>query len=88
VLDRQHTGHALRPAEHLAAADPRWMVPVHPHGEYDAFLPPDHTAGTSGHPGERTPCVFGAPLVATPALTLGTWLPVRRVDGRPFPSPR
>jgi hypothetical protein len=88
VLDWQHTGYAFRPAEHLAGADPRWMVPVYPDGDYYAFLTPDHTAGTFGHPWERTLCVFGAPLVATLALTLGTWLPVRRVGGRPFRSPR
>ena len=84
VLDWQHQAYAFRPAEQLLSDEPRWAVPVYPDGDYYTFLTPDHTAGTFGHPWERTLCVFGHPLVATLGLTLGTWLPVVRVGGRPW----
>jgi hypothetical protein len=84
VLDCQHRRYAFRPVEQLLSDDPRWAVPVYPDGDYSVFLTPDHTAGTFGHPWERTLCVFGHPLVATLGLTLGTWLPVVRIGGRPW----
>jgi hypothetical protein len=86
VLAGQHQAYAFRPAEQLLSAEPRWAVPVYPDGDYSAFLTPDHTAGTFGHPWDRTLCVFGHPLVATLGLTLGTWLPVVRVGGRVWTS--
>jgi hypothetical protein len=84
VLDWQHQAYAFRPADHLLSAEARWAVPVYPDGDYHAFLTPDHAAGTFGHPWERTLCVFGHRLVASLGLTLGTWLPVLRVGGRPW----
>jgi hypothetical protein len=84
VLAWNHQAYAFRPAEQVLSDDARWVVPVYPDGDYHVFLTPDHSTGTFGHPWERTLCVFGHSLVATLGLTLGTWLPVLRVGGRPW----
>ena len=82
VLDWQHPGYRLDLAEHSSARDATWRVPVYPDGDYYTFALPDFSEGTFGHPWEQSLCVFGPRLVGTLAVTLSTWLPVLRADGR------
>ncbi|SFA40059.1 Protein of unknown function [Rhodococcoides kroppenstedtii] len=82
VLDWQHPGYRLDLSEHASAPDAVWGVPVYPDGDYYTFVLPDFSEGTFGHPWEQSLCVFGPRLVGTLAVTLSTWLPVLRVDGR------
>ncbi|MGC0364131.1 hypothetical protein ABH922_002115 [Rhodococcus sp. 27YEA15] len=85
VLDWQHPGYRFDAAEHAAAADARWRVPVYPDGDYYIFLREDLGEGTFGHPWEHTLCVFGERLISSLGRTLASWLPVVRVDGQPVP---
>jgi len=82
VLDWQHPGYRLNLSEHVSARDAVWRVPVNPDGDYYTFALPDFSEGTFGHPWEQSLCVFGPRLVGTLAVTLSTWLPVLRADGR------
>jgi hypothetical protein len=82
VLDWQHPGYAFRPAAQALTVDARWEIPVYPDGDYYAFLAPDYTHGTFGHPWEKTLCVMGERLVASLGQSLSTWLPVKRVKNR------
>ncbi|WP_043824927.1 DUF2716 domain-containing protein [Rhodococcus opacus] len=84
VLDWQHPGYWFDAAEHCAAEDSEWRVPVYPNGDYYIFLREDFSAGTFGHPWEPTLCVFGERLVNTLGRTLATWLPRKRVNGQPY----
>ncbi|MFJ4223927.1 DUF2716 domain-containing protein [Microbacterium sp. NPDC089695] len=84
VLDWQHTGWWFDPR--LDDAPVQWddvnrsQPTVFPDGDYFAFLSPDLSEGTFGHPWEQTLCVMGERLVGTLGRTLATWLPVVRVD--------
>lgn len=81
VLDWQHPAYRFRPGDQALAWQPDWPVPVYPDGDYVAFLTPDLTEGTFGHPWERTLCVIGERLGSSLGRSLATWLPVRRRDG-------
>jgi hypothetical protein len=83
VLDWHHDGYRLDAAVHASAPDAEWRVPVFPNGDYYTFVRPDFSEGTFGHPWEQTLCVFGPRLVETLGRTLSTWLPVKRINGRP-----
>jgi hypothetical protein len=54
-----------------------------PNGDYYTFARPDFSEGTFGHPWEQTLCVFGPRLVKTIGRTLSTWLPAKRINGKP-----
>lgn len=54
---------------------------MYPDGDYLAFLTPDYTQGTFGHPWEETLCVMGDRLIASLGRTLSTWLPIKRSNG-------
>jgi hypothetical protein len=81
ALDWQHPAYWFHPAPFALTWKPDWSVPVYPDGDYFSFLVPEMTAGTFGHPWEKTLCVFGDPLVSTLGETLATWLPVVRRSG-------
>jgi hypothetical protein len=81
ALDWQHPAYLFRPAALALASEPVWSIPVYPEGDYYSFLIPDMTAGTFGHPWEKTLCVFGEPLINTLGASLATWLPILRRDG-------
>jgi hypothetical protein len=88
VLDWHHTGYVLDVVVHATTPDTEWRVPVFPNGDYYLFARPDFSEGTFGHPWEQTLCVFGQRVTATLGLTLSTWLPQKRRDGRPLPPER
>ncbi|MBB3038168.1 DUF2716 domain-containing protein [Hoyosella altamirensis] len=84
VLDWQHTCYRLDAAVHAVTLDAEWRVPVYPNGDYYIYLRDDLSEGTFGHPWEQSLCVFGDRLLGSLATTLKTWLPVKRVDGKPM----
>jgi hypothetical protein len=63
VLDWQHQGYRLRPAETVAAPiapDGFPLIPtVVPDGDYYIYATPNLAEGTFGHPWEKSLCVFG-----------------------------
>ncbi len=85
VLDWQHTAWWFDPR--LDDAPAQWddvqraQPTVFPDGDYFAFLSPDMTEGTFGHPWEQTLCVMGDRLIDTLGKSLALWLPVVRVNG-------
>ncbi len=81
VLDWQHPGYRFRPAAHALTWRAEWQVPVYPDGDYFAFLTPDLSEGTFGHPWEETLCVFGERMRSSLGASLSTWLPIKRRDG-------
>ncbi len=81
VLDWQHPAYSFRPAHQALTWRADWRVPVYPDGDYYAFLTPDFTEGTVGHPWEKTLCVIGERLGASLGRSLETWLPIKRRDG-------
>lgn len=83
VLDWQHTTYLFRPAVQAVTWQAEWAVPVYPDGDYYAFMSPDFTEGTFGHPWEQSLCIMGTRLVDTLGRSLGSWLPVLRRDGVP-----
>lgn len=88
VLDWQHPAYRFQPATQALTWSAVWPVPVFPDGDYIAFLTPDFTEGTFGHPWEQTLCVMGERLVRTLGEWLATWLPIKREDGRPVEPSR
>lgn len=86
VLDWQHRGYRLDAAVHAETFDTEWPVTVCPNGDYYIFARPDFSAGTFGHPWEKTLCVFGAELVQTLGQTLATWLPLKRENSDKVPT--
>lgn len=78
ALDWQHPGYLFRPAVQALGWQPEWKIPVYPDGDYFAFMTPDFTDGTFGHPWEQTLCVFGARLLDSLGRSLATWLPTKR----------
>jgi hypothetical protein len=83
VLDWQHPAYRFRPGVQALAWRAEWRVPVYPNGDYCAFLTPDFTEGTFGHPWEQTLCVIGEQLGASLGRSLETWLSIKRRDGVP-----
>lgn len=87
VLNWQHTAWRFDPRLDDGPAQwddlERLQPTVYPDGDYFAFLSPDMTEGTFGHPWERTLCVMGDRLIETLGKSLALWLPVLRVDGKP-----
>ncbi|MFG6504555.1 DUF2716 domain-containing protein [Microbacterium sp. P05] len=86
VLDWQHPAWSFSPTEealNMECDDPINGRPTaYPDGDYYAFMTADLREGTFGHPWERTLCVMGDRLVRTLGLSLSTWLPTVRVNGR------
>lgn len=87
VLDWQHPAYRFRPVTHALMPESEWNVPVYPDGDYYAFLTPELTEGTFGHPWEQSLCVIGERLCASLGASLGTWLPLLRRAGQPVTSP-
>lgn len=84
ALDVNHQFYWLDPAEHACAeTSTSWPITPFPNGDYHGFFTTDFTEGTFGHPWEQTLVVIGPRLVATLGASLRTWLPVKRIDGRP-----
>ncbi len=83
VLDWQHPSYWFDPKVQALTWRAEWEVPVYPDGDYFSFLTPDFSEGTFGHPWEQTICVFGERLVGSLGLSLGGWLPTKRVGGHP-----
>jgi hypothetical protein len=83
VLDWQHPAYRFRPTYQALAWHPEWKIPVYPDGDYFAFLSPDFTEGTFGHPWEQTLCVMGQRLIDSLGCSFSTWLPIARVNGTP-----
>jgi hypothetical protein len=81
VLDWQHQTYRFRPAAQALTWRGQWALPVYPDGDYFAFMTPDMTEGTFGHPWEQTLCVIGQRLVGTLGASLATRLPVKRAGG-------
>ena len=81
ALDWQHPGYRFRPAAQALTWRAEWRVPVYPDGDYFAFLTPDLSEGTFGHPWERTICVIGERMCSSLGASLSTWLPTKRRDG-------
>jgi hypothetical protein len=91
VLDWQHPAYEFRPAIEALDIQPKDFVngypSVYPNGDYYAYLAPDFSEGTFGHPWEPSLCVIGPRMIDSLARSLSTWLPIKRVDGRePFES--
>lgn len=82
VLDWQHPTHMMRPHVQALTDPTHWKVPVYPDGDYYAFLTPDFTEGTFGHPWEKSLCVMGPRLINSLGRSLSTWLPLLRRDGQ------
>ena len=59
VLDWQHQTYRFRPAAQAVSPRGEWALPVYPDGEYYAFLTPEMSEGTFGHPWEQTLFVIG-----------------------------
>lgn len=82
VLDWQHAAYELVPAIEILDDAPKDQVngypTVYPDGDYYAFLTPDFSEGTFGHPWEPSLCVIGSRLVDTLGRSLATWLPIKR----------
>jgi hypothetical protein len=81
ALDWFHVGYRFRP-HRFAATGQQWRITPFPNGDYHIFATADMTAGTFGHPWERTLCLFGAPLLNALAPRLTAWLPVKRDNRR------
>lgn len=82
VLDWQHQGFRVRPAETAPAdqySDGWWTHPTAvPDGDYYIYASADLSEGTFGHPWEQSLCVFGRGMTRTLGTDLRTWLPVIR----------
>lgn len=59
ALDWQHTCYWFFPLRPSTTAP----LSVFPDGDYYAFVSPDFSFGTFGHPWQRSLCVFGKPLL-------------------------
>ncbi len=85
VLDWQHLAFEFRPKVEALDMDPKDFVNgypgVYPNGDYYAYLTPDFTEGTFGHPWEPSLCVIGPRMIDSLARSLSTWLPIKRIDG-------
>ncbi|WP_060915462.1 DUF2716 domain-containing protein [Microbacterium oleivorans] len=85
VLDWNHNGYRLRPAEDVPppiAPDGFPLLPsVLPDGDYYIHATPDLKEGTFAHPWEPSLCVFGPQMVRMLGAELRTWLPVLRERG-------
>jgi hypothetical protein len=86
VLDWQHPAFEFRPKVEALDTQPKDPVNgypgVYPDGDYYAYLTPDFSEGTFGHPWEPSLCVIGPRMIDSPGRSLSTWLPVKRIDGR------
>ena len=84
VLDWQHPAYEFQPAIEVLDDAPKHDVngypTVYPDGDYYAFLTPDFSEGTFGHPWEPSLCVIGSRLVDTLGRSLATWLPIKRAN--------
>ena len=85
ALDWQHPAYRFWPHRLTEwENDDAWEVPVFPDGDYYAFLAPDFSFGTFGHPWEASLCVFGAALLsALETNNVGILNAVIRRDGKP-----
>jgi hypothetical protein len=81
VLDWQHPAYRFFPGHQALTGQAEWKVPVYPDGDYYAFLTPDLSEGTFGHPWEKTLCVMGRRMVGSLGRSLATWLPIKRQNG-------
>ena len=86
VLDWQHPAYAFRPAIEALDAQPKDFMDgypgVYPNGDYYAYLTPDFSEGTFGHPWEPSLCVIGPRMIDSLGRSLSTWLPIKRIDGQ------
>jgi hypothetical protein len=85
ALDWQHPAYRFWPHRLTEwDRDDAWEVPVFPDGDYYAFMAPDFSFGTFGHPWEASFCVFGAKLLgALETHNRGILNTVIRRDGKP-----
>ena len=85
VLDWQHPAYELDPRVEVLDMTPKDPVDgypgVYPDGDYYAYLTPDLTEGTFGHPWEPSLCVIGTRLIETLGRSLSGWLPIKRANG-------
>ncbi|MCU1676960.1 MAG: hypothetical protein JWM93_1718 [Frankiales bacterium] len=80
ALDWHGEAHGFWPHAFESEAE-AWAITPYPTHEFCVFLNEDMTAGTFGHPSERSLCVFGASLVTAAQPALIDWLPIMRRRG-------